>query len=113
MRMWKVNPKILCDKHLRGEHVEMHMFVGSILKGRSLKGYVAKGLVEIHNIWKRHEELAKEMLRRDMKHESDLPKCTLCVAGSIDVDDSMRDLADRCEECRERILDYIGEQKCC
>jgi len=28
MRMWMLNPKALCRKHLMGEHVEIHMLVG-------------------------------------------------------------------------------------
>lgn len=42
MRMWKVNPKNMCRQHLLGEHVECHMFVGAILKGISLSGYIKK-----------------------------------------------------------------------
>ena len=26
MRMWMVNPRIMCRQHLLGEHVEIHMF---------------------------------------------------------------------------------------
>ena len=25
MRMWMVNPKMMCNKHLLGEHVELHL----------------------------------------------------------------------------------------
>lgn len=34
MRMWVVNPKILCRKHLLGEHVELHMATGHLQRGR-------------------------------------------------------------------------------
>ena len=40
MRMWMVNPEILCRKHLLGEHVELHMLVGWIIKGKSIQGYL-------------------------------------------------------------------------
>lgn len=59
-----VDPAVLCRKHLLGEHVECHMFVGAILKGISLAGYKAKGLIEIHNLKLRHEALSREMLKR-------------------------------------------------
>ena len=36
MRMWNVDPKLMCNKHLLGEHVEMHMFFGTIQKGISM-----------------------------------------------------------------------------
>jgi hypothetical protein len=30
--MWMVDPRLVCSKHLLGEHVELHMFVGCLLK---------------------------------------------------------------------------------
>jgi hypothetical protein len=30
MRMWMVNPRIMCGNHLLGEHLETHMFYGII-----------------------------------------------------------------------------------
>ena len=56
-----VDPKILCRRHLLGEHVELHMFVGSINKKISLDGYAKNSLVEVHNIKSRHSQLVKEM----------------------------------------------------
>lgn len=102
MRMWNVNPKILCTKHLLGEHVEMHMFSGCINKGISLKGYINKNLVEIHNIKSRHDELVQEMLERKMRHNSPLPNFKIWVEGKILYKDNLTDLLNRCERCRER-----------
>ena len=73
MRMWKVRPGFLCNKHLLGEHVEMHMFAGVLRKGMGVSGYATKGLVEVHNIRKRHDALALKMLRRGMHHRSPPP----------------------------------------
>lgn len=64
MRMWMVNPEMLCRKHLLGEHLECHMFVGTILAGKSLKGYVDNGLVEVDSLVQRHNDLAVEMSKR-------------------------------------------------
>ena len=47
MRMWMIDPKMLCKKHLLGEHVELHMFVGTINKNKKLDGYKKNGLVEV------------------------------------------------------------------
>ena len=58
MRMWKVNPKVMCRQHLLGEHVEMHMFVGCWNKGIKLNGYLEGGLVELCEVKNRHDELA-------------------------------------------------------
>ena len=30
MRQWMVDPRLLCRKHLLGEHVENHMFIGTL-----------------------------------------------------------------------------------
>ena len=101
MRMWLVDPKTLCRKHLLGEHVEEHMFVGSINKGIRMKGYIEKKLVEVHKLRSRHEELVKEMQRRGYKHKSELPLFTEYVSPSvISTEENLKELAKRCEECK-------------
>ena len=102
-RMWKLNPKLLCDKHLLGEHKELHQAVGSILKGKSLKGHIEKGQIEVHNIRKRHNELVKEMKERGFKHESPLPKFKSYKAGKINLQFNEGDLIKRCPACKTRI----------
>ena len=102
--MWNVNPKKMCTRHLLGEHVELHMIVGSLNKGRNLKGHIEKGQLEIHNIKKRHEQLVKEMKSRDFKHNSPLPKFNFKIpkikTGKINVSANERELAKRCKECK-------------
>lgn len=102
MRMWKVDPTKMCRKHLLGEHVEMHMFVGSINKGISMEGYMSNGLVDVCLIEERHEELVAEMDRRGYKHKSDLPKFNWFAArrGSVDIEGNKKELARRCKECK-------------
>ena len=72
MRMWNLNPKQMCDKHLLGEHLEMHMFVGAIKKGKSIKGFITTGLVRVYEIQNRHDQLANEMIGRGMNHKAPL-----------------------------------------
>lgn len=101
MRMWNVDPKLLCRKHLLGEHVEMHMFVGTMKKGLRLTGYIDGGLIETANLWKRHEALAKEMVRRGYKHNSPLEKLDVGPnEGHVDVEANLKELARRCVDCR-------------
>jgi hypothetical protein len=105
MRMWNVPSGELCNKHLLGEHVEMHMFIGSLRLGKSVQGFIDDGLVEIHNIYHRHAELVLEMELRGMKHKSPLSAhepdaVELYRAGSVDVGRSRRDLQKRCKNCR-------------
>jgi len=109
MRMWNVNPEYLCRKHLLGEHVETHMFCGTINKGTSIKGYIKKGLVEVHNISKRHDELKDEMIKRGMNHNSNLPECELWEEGKVDVDNNIKELIKRCPQCRKRIENIMGQ----
>ncbi len=102
MRMWNVDPTIMCRNHLLGEHVEMHMFVGSINKKKNLVGYIHGGLVEIHNIRKRHAELAKEMERRGYNHKSALPEFFSWTEGNVMSGANLIELTRRCPKCRER-----------
>lgn len=99
-----VDPALLCRKHLLGEHVECHMFRGSLLKGTSLRGFLEAGLLDSRRLARRHDELAAEMLRRGYHHSSPLVRDFDDVAaeGDIDVTVAMRELASRCVECRQR-----------
>ena len=106
MRMWMVDPRIMCRNHLLGEHAEIHMFVWNINRKRSVKGYVAKGLLETHNLYDRHEELAQELRRRGYQHNSELDAKWKRAekAGLIDKKRSFEELVNRCVKCKERYL---------
>ena len=54
----------MCRQHLLGEAREMHTLAGTILHGKRLSGtkYITTGLVEVHNIQKRHDDLAIDMM---------------------------------------------------
>ena len=100
MRMWNVETSGMCDQHLLGEHVECHMFVGTLNKGKSVKGYVDNGLVEVHNIKKRHEEIVKEMKKRGMNHKSELPRYKLIKIGKVNSTQNKIELNKRCNKCK-------------
>lgn len=105
--MWNVDPKKMCRKHLLGEHVELHMFVGSINRGINLEGYVKNNLVEPLSIRKRHLELVKELERRGYSHNSALPKIEFkkikqeFLGQVIDKEKSYQELLNRCSECKK------------
>jgi hypothetical protein len=105
MRVWGVNPKLMCNQHLLGEHVEIHMFVGTINKGRSIQGYIAKGLVEPDKLAKRHIQLVAEMVARGMRHRSELPriKHRNVQQGHVDIQKNKVELSKRCIRCRKRL----------
>ncbi|QYW02559.1 pyrimidine dimer DNA glycosylase [Stenotrophomonas phage Marzo] len=108
MRMWMVDPKVLCTKHLLGEHVETHMFVGTINGKKSLAGYIKNGLVNTDQIRERHDALAAEMLSRGMNHNSPLAEYDEpAPVRSVDVDVSLEELWRRCPACAKRIADFL------
>jgi hypothetical protein len=103
MRMWMIDPKKLCRKHLLGEHVEIHMMVGSLIKGRSLDGFIERGILEPQNALSRHAELVTEMRSRGYNHTSPLPDHQCTIRGIVDKVKSEKDLVNRCPACAELI----------
>jgi hypothetical protein len=99
--MWMVDPKAMCQQHLLGEHVETHMLAGSLNRGRSIDGFLAKGLLEPQNLAARHAALAAEITARGMHHRSPLQAFRRVVEGSVDVKASYIELARRCAKCAD------------
>jgi hypothetical protein len=102
MRMWMSNPAIMCRQHLLGEHLECHMFVGSIVKGISMKGYINKGLLDPSSLQSRHDALADEMLKRGYNHDSPL-SFESSYHCKIDVIANLKELTRRCSACASNI----------
>ena len=96
-----VDPRLMCRKHLLGEHVELHMLVGSMRKGTSLEGFFANRLLETHNIERRHEQLVREMKRRGFQHASPLKNVPRRRGGRVDRRANLVELARRCKQCRQ------------
>lgn len=109
MRMWMVQPHLMCDKHLLGEHVELHMLVGCIKRNKNISGFIMRRLVEPLSIFERHEQLANEMIRRGMKHKSPLQNIIFArlsteeLQTTVDPQISLDELYSRCLHCRARI----------
>lgn len=94
------------------------MLVGIIRAGKSLEGYVERGLVDTTLIHLRHTELAYEMAQRAGQevgqHASPLPEYTVVRQGQVDIDANVRELARRCPDCRrrlEQVADLTGVPK--
>ena len=104
MRMWMVNPRIMCRQHLLGEHAEIHMFIGTINQKKSVKGYLEKGLLETHNLYNRHEELVKEMIDRGYNHSSEVDEKWKNVekAGFVNINKNVEELISRCSKCKRQ-----------
>jgi hypothetical protein len=101
--MWMIDPALMCRRHLLGEHVECHMFRGSLLKGKSLGGFLEAGLLDSRQLKSRHDALAAEMVLRGYRHASPLPLDyeTDAAVSEVDVAAAMREIASRCESCRQ------------
>lgn len=110
MRMWMVDEKVLCRKHLLGEHVELHMLVGHLSRGRHVRGYVENNCIELESVQSRHEALAREIVGRGYTHKSQLRFESQHVdhltefelLSRVDRAASLADLIGRCPECRAR-----------
>ena len=113
MRLWLVDPKMMCRKHLLGEHVECHMFVGTINKGVSVNGYVRLNLLEIEQLRSRHDELAIEIERRGYKHKTPLGEFSMqgISTQKINRHSALSNLLKRCANCRENLEKIILENQ--
>lgn len=102
MRMWNVEPKIMCRQHLLGEHLEMHMFAGTLRKGKPIDGWAKRGQCISTQIKQRHDELMEEMVRRGYNHKSPMDvNPTDIEVGWVDPAANLVELANRCTACAE------------
>lgn len=100
-----IDPTIMCRNHLLGEHAEIHMFIGVIDHGQTVRGYLQRGLLEVHSLYTRHQELVKEMKRRGYNHFSALDEKWKFVdrSGFIDRESNLEELIRRCSKCRKSV----------
>ena len=106
MRMWMVDPRQLCKKHLLGEHYEIHKHKHNFVKKHSIDKRISPVVqIEPSSMKKRHDALAREILNRGWKHESpyEMPDLSHLPAyqrnAKVDIINSERDLRSRCSEC--------------
>jgi len=114
-----VPPEIMCGAHLRGEHAEIHMFIGAFRKKKAMDGFIREDCLEIMAIIDRHKELAAELIKRGGNHKSwDIPKTweelyklveylpSHYILHHINKVRSQLMLLNRCEECKVRYETY-------
>ncbi len=77
MRIWDISVEKLCDKHLLGEHRELHA-IWSILvnnkKGYSKHPETLRWKGKLHALYLRHKAQVKEIKSRGFNHKSPLDK---------------------------------------
>lgn len=113
MRMWMVDPKLLCRTHLLGEHGEIHKHRHNFEKHHKITGRIKPiVLIEPSNMQSRHDELAEEMTRRGYNHKSpyvqpDISYLPLDEQNArVDLEYNLADLSTRLCDCKERIEKY-------
>jgi len=99
-----------------GEHGELHKHRHNFVKQHKVNGRIYPVVqIEVASMEARHNELAIEMLKRGMNHESPYTQPDITYLGQeiintkVDVNTSLTDLSNRCSKCKERIHNYIGE----
>lgn len=112
MRIWDLDPAVLCRKHLLGEHRELHGLWTILTQDR--RGYRAHPETrrwegKLAALYRRHEELVAEMTRRGYRHTTPLDAALATGADRqeayVDLPDTQRRIlaAKPCECLREEV----------
>lgn len=85
MRIWDIDPSILCKNHLLGEHRELHALWAILTQNK--KGYsrhpeTLRWVGKLKALYLRHESLVKEMQNRGYNHLTDLDE-KLATGSSV------------------------------
>lgn len=105
MRMWMINPAIMCRQHLLGEHNELHKHLHNWQKKHKINGCIEGNAIEPLSYKARHDELVIEMLARGYKHNSPLDQPDFSYLSTeqqnvkVNTDKSLPLLLERCPEC--------------
>lgn len=105
-----IDPSLLCNKHLIGEHGEIHKHRHNFVKQYSISGRISPVVqIEPSSMASRHDELAEEMLNRGLNHLSpyDMPDISYLpkeqLMAVVNTETSIAELINRCEKCKEKI----------
>jgi hypothetical protein len=105
-----IDPRLLCDQHLLGEHGEIHKHRHNFVKQHKMtKRIFPVTQIQPSTMEERHDELAEEMLRRRMNHKSPYTQPDISYLpldqqlAMVDPINSLKDLMGRCPACAERI----------
>ena len=107
MRMWMLNPKIMCRQHILGEHNEIHKHLPSLLKGINIDGrYKDKPQIQLRSIFDRHFELSQYMNHKSLLPYNDyllIRNYSKYFNVKVDLRYNFWDLWLRCPKCRKQM----------
>lgn len=97
----------LCDQHLLGLHKELHQEAGTIKNhphGEAIaRGHWLRGQIDTLDITQRHAEVAREIEKRGMNHDSPLSMEPVLDMMMYPVDMkefNRKKLSERCSDCQ-------------
>ena len=102
MRIWDLDPAVLCDRHLLGEHRELHAVWSVLTNGK--RGYsrhpeTLRWRGRLAALYARHEEEVAEMSRRGFRHASPLdPRLATGTEQQTELVDSVEAQRERLEQ---------------
>ena len=105
MRMWMVGVEELCNRHLLGEHGELHKHLWCWVKKYKVDGRIGGNAMEPLAYKRRHDELEAEMRRRGMSPKSPMEQPDFSYLPEeqrsfrVDVEAARAMLLGRCEAC--------------
>lgn len=90
MRVWDIEPKYLCRKHLLAEHRELHGLWNILTKHGGQGGYsrhpeTLRWVGKTKALYNRHEALVTEFSKRGYNHFSPLDKTLATGSNKQDV----------------------------
>ena len=106
MRIWDIDPKLLCRNHLLGEHNELHAIWSVLTQNR--QGYsrhpeTLRWKGKLKALFLFHERIAAEMLARGYRHQSPLDRKR--ATGSAVQNEMVDSMARQREILREKGCD--------
>jgi hypothetical protein len=112
MRMWMLNPTIMCLDHRLGEHYEIHMFVGHMRRERSIEGYVRNNCIQPRALKWRHDQIAQSLPAAPLHHSPLSVNVKELIAylpfehqrAKVNVEQAFEDLINRCPKCYEKAM---------
>ena len=99
MRIWDLDPALLCDRHLLGEHRELHAVWAVLTEGK--RGYsrhpeTLRWRGRLAALYARHEAEVGDMRRRGFGHASPLdPRLATGAAEQTELVDPIEAQRDR------------------